>query len=465
MSRRRVFAVAIAVFTLIVIAAAVITLWAQQQQASLSPDRILKGTAPTITITLDKSIKEIKSVRVAGQDIHVQQPGEEAKAPAQQPDADGKMSVQLPKLDIVGRADVEVLNKDDKPVAVGELTYAESAEPPSIPVLGSFKGLVLLLAYVALIVLLPILATMYDIRRSYEERGIVLAKLTDKNVKEIGALLVNMDQGPTGLVGLTRGIVAISLILVLAFVVFHLVVFAPKVPDIAEKLLMLLAGTLTAITGFYFGSKAAAAGGPQTPTGKGENGGGATPNISNVDPPSGAPPNASVTVIGEGFGKDQGTVMFNDKKGKVTHWDEKQINVTIPSDAQVGTVNIVVTNDNGDPSQPRLYTIAPAAATVPSAGETKTTISAAPKILKVDQGSGATSTKLTVTGKGFGDSQGKGTVKVGGKDALAPSWKDTQIEVTIPADVKGDISIVVTNDSGTPSDPQPFTITPALPKA
>src|SRR6266478_3313805 len=121
----------VAVVAVVVIVAAAIVVRADQTQASLSPDRILKGTTPTITITLDKSIpdqNEIKSVRIGGQVVTVQEPRVE-----------GKVSVLLPKLDIVGRADVEVIGKDDKPVAVGQLTYVESAERPPILVVGSLK--------------------------------------------------------------------------------------------------------------------------------------------------------------------------------------------------------------------------------------------------------------------------------------------------------------------------------------
>lgn len=251
----------IAVVAVVVIAAATIITRADLPQASLSPDRVLKGTAPIITITLDKSIsdqKDIKSVRVGGQVV-----------PVQEPRAEGKLSVLLPKLDIVGRADVEVIGKDDKPVSFGQLTYVEAAEPPPIPITGSSYSLLFL--YLVLVFTLPLSATIYDIFKSYKERSEVLGKLPkDLAANEIKELLVNMDQGPTGLLGLTRGIIAVTLILVLGVAVFHLVVFSHKVPDVADKLLMLLAGTLTAITGFYFGSKATATAVPPTGSSEGK---------------------------------------------------------------------------------------------------------------------------------------------------------------------------------------------------
>jgi hypothetical protein len=143
----------------------------------------------------------------------------------------GKLSVPLPKLEVVGRADVEVIDKDGKTVAVGQLTYVQPADSP----------VWLLVLYVVLIFLLPSFCTFYDIRKSYQERNAVLKQLQPSaTTGDIDALLKNIHQGPTGLVGLTRGLLAVTLVLVLAFAVFHLVVFSPtRVPDVAEKLLML----------------------------------------------------------------------------------------------------------------------------------------------------------------------------------------------------------------------------------
>ncbi|HUJ16662.1 MAG TPA: IPT/TIG domain-containing protein [Nitrospirota bacterium] len=340
----------IAVIAVVVFAAAAVNIHADQPEARFSPDRILKGTTPTIIITLDKSIQnqeEIKNIRLGGQVVDVKR-------------SEGKLSVQLPKLDLVGLADVEVLGKDDKVVAVGQLKYVESTE--------RIKGVWLLLLYVFLIVLPPSIFTFYDINRSYAERSKVLNKLDGCNatIDQIKALLADMDQGPTGLTGLTRGIVAVTLILVLAIAVFHLVVFPPgKVPDIAEKLLMLLAGTLTAITGFYFGSKAATEAASATKSGDGKTGGSVVPTvptISQVDPTEGAKAGDKVTVTGKGFGKQQGKgiVKFDEQKGAVDKkedWTDTSIKVAVPSGMSPTQVKIVVTNDDGKPSEPYPYNI------------------------------------------------------------------------------------------------------------
>lgn len=345
MPTRRVISMLIA---LVVIVGGASVARADQPQASLSPDRILKGTAPTVTITLDKSVpdqNQIKGVRIVGQVLAVQEPKVE-----------GKLVVQLPKLDMVGRADVELIGKDDKPFLVGQLTYVEAAEPARIP--GYSRDLVLLLVYVGLLVLLPVGCTIYDIRKSYQERNKVLKKLmANATVQDIGTLFSSMDRGPTGFTGLTRGLLALTLILVIGFAVFHLVVFAPaKLPDVADKLLMLVAGTLTAITGFYFGSKAATEAAQQTPAGKA--GTSVVPKITDVAPPTGAA-GTKLTVKGEGFGKPQGkgTVKIGTKDANVTTWDDTQIEVAVPGGLNSGNVTVVVTIDDGRSSNPGQFKV------------------------------------------------------------------------------------------------------------
>jgi hypothetical protein len=335
----------IALVAVVATVASAVAVRADQPPVTLSPDRILKGTTPTITITLDKSIpdqKEIKSVSIGGQVVAVQEPN-----------ADGKLSVPLPKLDIVGRAVVEVIGKDNKSVAIGQLTYVESAEAVG----PSNKELALLIVYIGLIVLLPLICTIFDISKSYRERNKVFGKLLGDRAttEEIGALLAKMDQGPTGLVGLTRGLLALTLVLALAFAAFHLIVFAPaKVPDIADKLLMLLAGTLTAITGFYFGSKAATeAAQQQAQPSRVKTAGNGVPNISGVKLDGSG---KILTVSGEGFGERQGkgTVKIGGTVATVTNsnWTDKQIEVAVP-DGVHGDVDVVVTNDNGKSSDPK----------------------------------------------------------------------------------------------------------------
>ena len=166
-----------------------------------------------------------------------------------------------------------------------------------------------------------------------------------------------MDQGPTGFIGLTRGIIAITLILILAIAIFHLVVFEPTNLHFAEQLLTLLAGAVTAITGFYFGVKATTAATPSTKSGVGHTGGSSVPKILDVKPVSGAA--NKFNVIGEGFGDQQGTVKFTDKDAgndvtvTVSKWSDKQIEVDVLTELNVGTsVNAVVTNDNGISSKP-----------------------------------------------------------------------------------------------------------------
>src|SRR5271166_1843571 len=442
----------LAAITVVAVLSAAMVARADEPQITLTPDRIPTGTTPTVTIPIEASFpdqSEINSVRVGGQTVKLNSPAV----------VDGKLSVLLPKLDIVGKAKVEVIGKDDKVVATGQLTYVAAAEPASAPVIGTSGWLIFL--YVILIAALPVVCTIYDVRKSYNERWKVLERLQPNASDErIGALLKDMDQGPTGFTGLTRGIIALMLILVLGFAVFHLVVITPgsKPPDIAEKLLMLIAGTLTAITGFYFGSKASAEATQQAQSGAAKAGAAGALTITGVAQGTGAD-SSKLTVTGTGYraAQGKGTVTIAGQPGGAPNWGDTQVVVTIPASTPAGDAAIVVTNDSGSASAPFSFKITAPTAT-PNTGQTGG--AGAPTITAVSQGTGADSSKLTVTGTGFGAAQGKGTVTIAGQPGGAPNWGDTQIVVTIPASTPaGDAAIVVTNDSGSASAPYTFKIT------
>jgi len=75
MPTRRVISTTVVALAIIVGVASMAR--ADQAQASLSPDRVLKGTAPIVTITFDKNVpdlKEIKSVHIGEQNAAVQEP-------------------------------------------------------------------------------------------------------------------------------------------------------------------------------------------------------------------------------------------------------------------------------------------------------------------------------------------------------------------------------------------------------
>lgn len=312
-------------------------------QASIAPDHIVKGTTPTLTITLDQNISqadqnEIRKVRVGEQIVAVNPPVQ-----------GGKIFLVPPTLEFDGVVDVEVLGKDDQPVATGHLTYVA---PDKIEASNGVKFIL----YVVIIAILPLGATLYDTRKSYEERQKVLDIVPhDASIAEIQDLLKDMDRGPTGFTGLTRGIVALTLLLILAIAIFHLIVFQPMVSETANDLLMLVAGTLTAITGFYFGTKAATeAAQKAAPTGTAHPGS-MSLKLKGVEPKKGAP-NTTVILTGEGFGAEKGKVMFDTIEGTGADWGETTIKVHVPTGLKPNTkVNIVVKTKAGTPSNPLVF--------------------------------------------------------------------------------------------------------------
>jgi hypothetical protein len=55
------------------------------------------------------------------------------------------------------------------------------------------------------------------------------------------------------------------------------------------------------------------------------------------------------------------------------------------------------------------------------------------QITGVNPASGAPGTTVTISGSGFGSSQGSGIVMIGGAAAQVTSWTDMQLVVTVPS--------------------------------
>src|SRR6202043_423418 len=66
------------------------------------------------------------------------------------------------------------------------------------------------------------------------------------------------------------------------------------------------------------------------------------------------------------------------------------------------------------------------------------------------------STQVTVTGTGFGATQGTGYVQLGTQNGTVSGWSDTQIVATIPARARSGVACVTQN--GLSSNTVPFTI-------
>ncbi len=154
------------------------------------------------------------------------------------------------------------------------------------------------------------------------------------------------------------------------------------------------------------------------------------PNITNLSPTSGAV-GTSVTIAGTGFGSSQGTstVTFNGTVATPTSWGAGSITVPVPSTAATG--NVVVTVGG-----------------VASNGVNFTVV---PNITTLSPTSGAVGTSVTITGTGFGSSQGTSTVTFNGTAATTiASWGATSIVMTVPTGATtGNLVVTVGGVSGT----------------
>jgi RHS repeat-associated protein len=167
---------------------------------------------------------------------------------------------------------------------------------------------------------------------------------------------------------------------------------------------------------------------------------GTTPFVTGVSPDLGAV-GTSVTITGSNFGATQGTstVSFNGVQAtSVTSWSSTQIVAAVPSAAPSGSGRVTVTvNSITSPSNITFNVIKPIINSLtPPAGEIGGSI--------------------TLSGTGFGTSQGTSTVQFNSLVATVSSWSDTSVTVTVPANATN--GPVTLTEDGVTSNGVTFTV-------
>jgi hypothetical protein len=132
--------------------------------------------------------------------------------------------------------------------------------------------------------------------------------------------------------------------------------------------------------------------------------------------PGGGPVGTSVQINGSGFGATQGssTVTFDGTAAAVSSWSDSQIVATAPSGAPTGP--IFVTEAGIAARSTAYFNVSNI------------------NVNSVSPTAGPTGTQVTVSGVGFGSSQGSSTLSFNGTSATSIStWTDSQIVATVPS--------------------------------
>ena len=165
-----------------------------------------------------------------------------------------------------------------------------------------------------------------------------------------------------------------------------------------------------------------------------------TAAITGVSPSSGLA-GTQVTITGSGFGANQGTgnVWLGTVPGIVSSWSDSRIVATVASGAATGNVQVL---QNGVMSNTIPFTIN------------------LPHIVGISPNSGSSGTVVTVTGSGFGATQGSGNVWIGSTSGVVVSWSDTQVVASVAANAVS--GIVKIQQNGTWSNAVTFTVPTSL---
>ncbi|MFZ0636538.1 MAG: IPT/TIG domain-containing protein [Candidatus Acidiferrales bacterium] len=165
----------------------------------------------------------------------------------------------------------------------------------------------------------------------------------------------------------------------------------------------------------------------------------ANPSISGVSPAS-ATTGTAVTITGSNFGSSQGssTVTFNGAAASVSSWGATAITCTVPAGATSGSIIVTVggVQSNG------------------------VAFSVTPSLSKLSVSSGPVGASVTITGTGFGSTQGTSTVAFNGVACSATKWSTTSITCAVPsAATSGSVIVTV---GGVASNGVSFTVTPQI---
>ena len=151
------------------------------------------------------------------------------------------------------------------------------------------------------------------------------------------------------------------------------------------------------------------------------------PQVASISPSSGVV-GTQVTVNGSGFQATRGSslIRFNGWNASVVSWSDTQIVATVPSGAITGPVQVFV--NNGSSNQDVVFSMPNPVVTA-----------ASPSI-------GGSGTQVTISGTGFGATQGSSTIAFYPytANAVVTSWSDAQIAATVPSGAtSGGLKVIV----------------------
>jgi carbon monoxide dehydrogenase subunit G len=164
------------------------------------------------------------------------------------------------------------------------------------------------------------------------------------------------------------------------------------------------------------------------------------PTLTSISPTA-ISPSIQMTLTGTGFGSAQGNgsvILGPEATGTVVSWSNTKIVVTVPSELVPGNASVT---QNGATSNGIAFTVV------------------APTLANISPSAISPAMQVTLTGTGFGSAQGNGSVALGPEaTGTVVSWSNTQIVVTVPAQLEPGNASVTQN--GATSNGIAFTVVP-----
>jgi hypothetical protein len=142
------------------------------------------------------------------------------------------------------------------PATVNQVAGAASQAVPGAQQIYLYA--VILAAFIAIPTIADIFMAYYSQNKTWK---LLIEKAGQDTLdkEELQTLIKATASGPPGIAGMSRALMALSVIIILGIAVFHLLAYGQQQENltIINNVLSMLGATLAAITGFYFGGRSA----------------------------------------------------------------------------------------------------------------------------------------------------------------------------------------------------------------
>lgn len=169
------------------------------------------------------------------------------------------------------------------------------------------------------------------------------------------------------------------------------------------------------------------------------------PTLTSLTPSTGVS-GSSTIITGTNFHltASNNTVRFGQTLATVTNATATELTVTVPNGLTLGNQSVTITKGLGQASNGLDYTVV------------------RPEITQINVSAGEIGSQVVITGTNFNPTEANNTVRFNGVQATVDAASSTELTVTVPSGIFGNVPITVSNLQSPASDAETYAVTPTI---